>query len=172
VAARLAKMIQTVALKRRGARTDLVADLLPGQRRRSTTDAAARINVSSRLAIHACNVLKHGVPELIAEVDSGDLAVSAASILARLPNEEQLQAVSGGLRALAAKVRELRGPQSRQRADRPALGCFGVLEKHECETPQVAGTGPVALLWIPAGRLSDAIHALQARGFHYTPLAA
>jgi len=172
VAARLAKFMERAAVLRKGTRTDLVANLQPGERRRSAHEAAARVNVSQRLVSYALKVLKNGCDELIAEVDSGELAVSAACLLTRLPNEELLQQVGGGLRALTAKVRELRGCKTNPQPDRPALGSFGVWGQNEPQPPHLAVAGPVALLWVPAAQLSDAILALRARGFHYTSQAA
>ena len=140
VAARLAKMMQKLAGERKRRH---IANLQSDQRWTTSGRAAARVNVSQRLACYAIRVLDHGSPELIAEVDSGDFAVSAASVLTRLPKQEQAQAVGEGLRALAAKVRELSGRQGQQAADRPALGCFGVLEKHEPERR----TSPARARW-------------------------
>ena len=57
VAARLAKFMERAAVLRKGTRTDLVANLQPGERRRSAHEAAARINVSQRLVSYALKVI-------------------------------------------------------------------------------------------------------------------
>jgi len=165
VGARLAKMVENVALERKSRHS---ANLHSDQRWTSSGCAANRVNVSRRLVSYAIKVLKEACDELIGEVDSGDLAVSAACLLTRLPRQEQVEAVGGGLRALAVKVREIRGCKTNPKPDPSARRCFGVFEQNEPKTPQVPGAGPVALLWVPAGQLSGAILALQSRGFHYT----
>jgi len=71
VAARLAAMLATEALKRKGKRTDLGANLPPGSGK-SREKAAAEVSVSPRLVTYALKVLKNGCPELIAAVESGE----------------------------------------------------------------------------------------------------
>lgn len=89
VAARLAKLIADQ-------RKDLGADLLQGKLRRSRDEAAEMVNVSPRLVIYATRVTKEGCAELIAAVESGELALTPAAVLAGLSKDEQSQAVAGG----------------------------------------------------------------------------
>lgn len=51
----------------------------------TTADAAAALHVSPRSVQHAQTVLRHGSPELIAQVDRGEVSVSAAARQARPP---------------------------------------------------------------------------------------
>jgi len=160
VAARLAKMM---AAKQEGAGRG--ANLLTRQFRKSRDQAAAMVNVSTRLVIHASKVIKDGADELIAAVESGGLAVSAASVLAGRPKEEQVEAVSRGTRAAASKARELRAGKKKGEPARPSAGCFGVLSVDA----ERGGADDVALLWVPAGALDHAIETLKAGGFHLAP---
>jgi hypothetical protein len=68
----------------------------------SADQAAVAVNVSRGTVEAASKVLKHGVPELVEAVERGQVAVSAAAVVASLPAEEQREAVAGG----AAAVRE------------------------------------------------------------------
>lgn len=52
-------------------------------------EAATKLNISERLVRHARKVLDEGAPELIAAVNSGKMAVSAASEVAALPKDQQ-----------------------------------------------------------------------------------
>jgi len=109
VAARLAKMREKDAVRRKGRRTDLAANLRPGKRCRSSAESAALVNVSERLVISATKVLTDGCPELLAVVDSGAIAVSTAAVLAGLSHDEQARLVAGGATVIARKIRDLRG---------------------------------------------------------------
>lgn len=87
VAARLANM-------RQGERTDLVREdgepsaNLP---KVSNQDAADRLHVSERTVRTAKDVVEHGAPELVERVEKGEVAVSAAAEVAKLPVTEQLR---------------------------------------------------------------------------------
>lgn len=154
VAARLARLLEEEAAQRQGRRTDLAANLRRGLDRRSSTEAAALVNVSARLVQYALRVLRDGSGEPIAAVESGGMAVSTAASLARLPQPDQAQALAQGVPAAAAKARALR------RA--PAYpGSFGM---YPDQPPQ----NGIVLLWVDAGCLANAIQALQARGFRYS----
>lgn len=56
-------------------------------------DAARSVNVSPRTVEHAAKVIEDGVPELVAAVDRGVLAVSAASEATQLEADEQRRLV-------------------------------------------------------------------------------
>jgi ParB-like chromosome segregation protein Spo0J len=161
VAARLAKLMETEAVKRksRHRREDLAN--LPGlPRGESRERAAAMVNVSSRLIGHAIKVLRDAGEELIAAVESGGLAVSTAAVLAGLPKEEQAQTVAGGAKQAAAKARELRAARPKAEAAGPLPGSFQVIQSH------ARGEGLV-LLCLASSALAEAIEALQARGFRH-----
>jgi hypothetical protein len=182
VAARLAKMMEQEAAQRKGKRTDLVANLRPGQRRRSSTEAAAQVNVSPRLVSCALQALRTGCFELLAAVESGALAVSTAAVLAQLPEPEQKSLVTAGPKEIARQVRELRGAKKESRprpAERPSPGSFGVVL---VKTPGQAGPGfltlpgtfteeSVVFLWVVSSGADAAIEAMKARGFRYAPAA-
>jgi phage N-6-adenine-methyltransferase len=84
VAARLATM-------RQGERTDLAQI-----RARSQADAARELSVSRTSVQSASRVLNDGVPELVKAVDRGDVAVSTAAEIAKLPEDEQRERVNPG----------------------------------------------------------------------------
>ncbi len=69
---------------------------------------------------HALKVLRDACAELIAAVESGELAVTPAASLAGLPVEEQAKVVAGGATEIAVKVRELavRRPRPGRRCGR------------------------------------------------------
>lgn len=60
---------------------------------KSRDQAAALLNVSPRTVGNAKRVLDKGSPELVAAVERGDLAVSAAAEIAKLPVEQQSEAI-------------------------------------------------------------------------------
>lgn len=76
----------------------------------SEHDAAALLNVGERSVRRARAVLRDGAPELQHAVEQGQIAVSAAEKIARLPEQEQPAAVAkalpGGARALMGSRHE------------------------------------------------------------------
>jgi hypothetical protein len=124
------------------------------------------VNVSPRLVTYALKIVKEGCDPLIAAVEAGELAVWAASVLARLPHEEQAKVVAEGSLAAARRARELRGG-NRTAAPGPPPGCGfriwkvtgpGVRENFDVNT--------VSVIWVPRERLPAALEALRERGFH------
>jgi len=72
-------------------------------------DAARLLNVGVRSVARAAKVLQDGIPELVAAVDQGEVAVSAAADLARLPADTQravLTRTPDEIRAIAREVKE------------------------------------------------------------------
>lgn len=69
----------------------------------SQGDAARMLNVSRHSVIAARKVHEHGTPELVSALDRGEVAVSAAAQVARLPKNEQAMAVMERRVASAAK---------------------------------------------------------------------
>ncbi len=165
VAARLAKMMEKEATKRKGWRRDDMADLPYHQYGTSRGKAAALVNVSPRLVSCAIKVLRDGCDELIAAVESGRVAVTPASSLAGLHKDEQAKVVAGGAQEIARKFRELR---ARKNVAAPpsqvSRGSFGLLR-----APGRGEIDPVALLWVDSGAVLDAVEGLKAWGFRYTP---
>ena len=60
----------------------------------SLADAAGMLSVSRRSAASARRVQEHGIPELVAKVEAGEIAVSAAETIAKAPPEEQREVAS------------------------------------------------------------------------------
>jgi ParB-like chromosome segregation protein Spo0J len=100
VAARLANM-------RQGERTDLEPSA--NLQKVSVARAAGMLNVSERTVASSKKVLDQGTPELVAAVECGDMAVSTAAELTRLPAEEQRQVLTKSpeeIRAIARDVNQ------------------------------------------------------------------
>jgi hypothetical protein len=89
---------------------------------------------------------------LIAAVESGELAISTAATLSRLPRPDQTQALA-----------QRHAPKSKPPAPSSCPVSFGLFPNQ----PGPEGDD-IALLWIGATGLADAIQALQDRGFRYT----
>ena len=97
VAAKIATMPQ-------GARTDLSPI---GER--SQENAAGLSNVGKRSVERAAKVLKRGIPELVDEVERGEVSVSAAAVIADLPEAEQRALVNNGKKVVAQAAKAARG---------------------------------------------------------------
>lgn len=74
----------------------------------SLGQAAEMLAVSRRSVATAKTVLDHGAPELMAAVDRGEIAVSAAAAVSELPMEEQVSVVAEGPKAIKAKAKQIR----------------------------------------------------------------
>ncbi len=83
-------------------------------------DAAQRLHVSERSVQDARVVREHGIDDINAAVQSGDLAVSAAAQLARLPAEEQARIIRehADPRALSRVAKELRAEKQAAKAEK------------------------------------------------------
>lgn len=100
VAGRLADLgVGRPALWREGNPANL-PDLSPVKQ----ADAAEMLHVSERSVRAGRQVLEHGAPELIESVDRGDVSVSAAAELARLPVDEQAEILAQADPRAVAKV--------------------------------------------------------------------
>ncbi|MCK6552656.1 MT-A70 family methyltransferase [Myxococcota bacterium] len=76
--------------------------------------AAKLVGVSPRTVEHACSVLRGAVPEVIAAVDAGKLAVSSAADLAKLPPDRQRAVLARADLGRAGNVRALVRQEDRQ----------------------------------------------------------
>jgi len=141
VAARTAKWMEKDAAERRGMRTDMVANLPPCQFGKTRDKAGALVNVSPRLVTSAAKVLRNGCAKLIALVDAGELAVSAAARLA-------------GQRLRRGRLCPLPTPPFRA-----SPGAFGVLGK-DADKDRM-------LLWVDTHALSFTIKTLKSRGLTF-----
>ena len=70
--------------------------------------AGAAMNVSGKLVDMAEKVQKKAVPELVAAVDRGEVAVSAAAVVADMPAEKQKALVTEGPKAVRKAAAEVR----------------------------------------------------------------
>lgn len=77
------------AKERMGTRTDLGQNLARSEVGRSAEKAAKDMGVSHQTVSFAKKVSVKGIPNLVKRVESGDIAVSAASKIASLPLEKQ-----------------------------------------------------------------------------------
>ena len=66
------------------------------------------LNVGRETVKRARAVVTKGTPELAAAVDAGDITVSAAAALAKLPAARQLEVMAEGPEAIREKVKEIR----------------------------------------------------------------
>ncbi len=71
--------------------------------------AAAQLNVGKRSVARARDVVSNGVPELVAAVDRGEVAVSIAAELARLPADTQREVLTRAPEEIRSIAREVRG---------------------------------------------------------------
>jgi hypothetical protein len=115
IAARAKDQFEAEARERQkalaGTRREAGANLRQGRAPKSTERAAKLVNVSGRSVELASKVIRDGDPELVDAVDRGDVAVSAAATVARLPKDEQKKAV---------RDRKVRETAKRVRAQKPA----------------------------------------------------
>lgn len=87
----------------------------------SQADAAALLNVSERSVRTAKKVQEHGVADLSAMVDRGDVSVSAAAAVAALPTEEQEDVVAAGPAAVKARAKASREAHDTDNPERKAV---------------------------------------------------
>jgi hypothetical protein len=118
VAARIKPLFEAEARQSMlaGKAIDPLANLPQGPAR---DQAAALMGVSPRTVEAAGKVLKHGTPELIQSVESGQVSVSAASHLTELTHDEQREIVAGGKKA-AARSKQLRKKKAERRSTKKA----------------------------------------------------
>lgn len=72
---------------------------------KTNAEAADMVGVSEPTIKRAKAVLKHGVPELQASVESGDVSVKAAATVAKLPHDEQRSVIAAGPHAIKAAAK-------------------------------------------------------------------
>lgn len=105
-----------------------IATLAKGQRPRRLADvptqaeAATLLNVGERGVRRARVVLGHAVPALREAVERGEIGLTAAAVVAGLPEKQQAEIIAEGPKAVQreAKMRRERSPKERQLAPRPA----------------------------------------------------
>lgn len=93
----------------------------------SAAEAAAQLSVSTRMVESARAVERDGAPELVAAVTAGEITVSAAAEVAKLPETEQAEIVAKGPEAVRAAAKEARAPKVQAPVEkRPANGLSGL----------------------------------------------
>jgi len=116
VAAKLMPIYEAQAEKRqqaqlkKGSKTSVVENLPPREEAGKSRDkAGAAMNVSGKAVDMAAKVHAKAVPEIVEAVDRGEVAVSAAALVADLPEEKQKAIAAEGPKAVkqaAAKIRK------------------------------------------------------------------
>jgi hypothetical protein len=88
----------------------------------SQAEAARRLGVGRSSVQRAASLLKHAAPELVAAVEAGLIAVSAASRLLALPKIEQVRIATGdNPRQAARQAAERLGTKGHNDIDVPRL---------------------------------------------------
>ena len=119
--------------------------------------AGALVKVSPRSVTNAARVLHHGCDKLIALVDAGELAVSAAARLASLGHDNQEKVLAERAQQLADRPHQRgRLPAASAPVHRACPGAFGVLGK-DADKDRM-------LLWVETRARSFTINTLKRRG--------
>jgi len=126
VAAKMANM-------KSGTRTDL-GSIDP--RSYSNNQAAELLNISTATVKRSKAVLNTGIPELQDMQMSGEVSAKAACEVAKLPEEEQRKAVSGGVAGVKAAAKK---PRSEQHSD-SLESASSSLENSESTTQEQSST--------------------------------
>jgi len=74
-------------------------------------EAAKIFNVGKRSVERACKVREYGIPELTQMVTAGQVSVSAAAEVAKLPEDQQREIVAGGPDAIQEASRQMHSKQ-------------------------------------------------------------
>ncbi|WP_193771359.1 DNA N-6-adenine-methyltransferase [Candidatus Magnetaquicoccus inordinatus] len=121
----IGREIEEAIGNRSGQRMDIIKpeprenfpEVKPGQR---TSDIAAQHAGFGNYKTYqqAKVVVDHGTPELVEAMDRGDISISAAATIAKLPPTEQQAVVAGGKDAVLGYVRQARDAQSENRAEK------------------------------------------------------
>jgi hypothetical protein len=77
---------------------------------------AAKMGVSPRTVEEASVVNEHGISELVKAVEAGEVSASAGAEVAKLPAQEQQQALAGGRKGVANTAKEARGKRKSKKA--------------------------------------------------------
>jgi len=114
VAGRATKMFEAEAAERqreswKNRGRDVPANL--PERGEAREKAAALLNVSPRTAENGKRVVDRGVPELVEAVERGEVSVSAAAEVAKLPATKQSAIVKKGAAAIVEVAKEQRRPK-------------------------------------------------------------
>jgi N6-adenosine-specific RNA methylase IME4 len=116
-AARYAIEHEKEARQRRGRRTDLTSGSVDPEVNfgRSREQAAEKFGVPEMTVRRAISVVKSGSPGLISAVEHGDVSVSAAADVARLPKSEQEDLVARGESEILDAAKAIRQRKAEER---------------------------------------------------------
>lgn len=105
------------ARNRQGDRTDLTSVSIDTEvdYGRSRQKAAEQFGQSEATVGRAVKVIKDGVPELVAAVERGDIAVSTAAEVAELPKAKQAEVVARGEIEILKAAKEIRAKKNEER---------------------------------------------------------
>jgi len=118
-----AMVASKLAKARQGARTDLQPSA--HVREVDTTTAAKMLNVSPRSVESARSVERNGAPELVEAVERGEIRVRPAAEIAKLPKEEQPEAIQKHVRGtFGTGENEWYTPEQHVELARKVLGSF------------------------------------------------
>lgn len=81
---------------------------------KSNSEAAALMNVSTATVKRAKRVIANAIPSLQDMVETSEIPVSAAALVAALPAEQQRKIVSGGISGVKEAAKKLRTPKPSQ----------------------------------------------------------
>ena len=90
-----------LATMRQGARTDIAQVCAMSQEQ-----AAKRLAVSRRTVQYACTVREQGIPELVRRAERGEISVSLAARIAKMPQEQQRRVTALDPAALRGAVNQ------------------------------------------------------------------
>lgn len=118
--------------------------------------AAQMLNVSERGVRLARSVHEHGAPELVAQVEAGEISVSAAAEVARLPEAAQVEIAESGPAAVKAAAREVREARKAKPSDtEPAAAPIA----EDKERRKIARLAPEAMVDEILGLRADLVDA-------------
>ena len=106
-----------IANLRHGQRSDLADTPIGVSSPLTQAEAAELLNVGHRTLQRATIVRDQAIPELAAKVDAGEISVSAASDLARLPEPDQREIVARGEAEILDAARSIRAEKARVRRE-------------------------------------------------------
>lgn len=159
IAARALPIFEAQAKERQreGGRGKGMANVPEPQRGTSRDHAASQTNVGARTVQHAATVLAKATPEVVAAVDRGKLAVSAAAELSKLSPDRQREVLA---RSDTRKDGEIRGGLVRAYAKQAEKA--EVARQIEAEPPPMP-SGPFRVIvsdppWAYDKRAGDASH--------------
>jgi hypothetical protein len=144
-------------------KNDPQANLPEGQARDL---AAARMNVSGRSVGSAEKVRQDGIPALVEAAENGQVSVSAAEQIAKLPLEQQAEVLAGGPKAVKTTAKQLRQASASRRTGRKKTSNTN---SSASEEPVPESAAEVESPTVPAQETSDPLIAQLDQTFGVLP---